>query len=74
MSESKLAFELNDLPWGRTTTYKLINSGQLRAVKVGRKTLILAADLEACLRNLEAIQARTGSKGLGGAEAGHRER
>lgn len=62
VSANKLAYVLSDLPWGRTTTYKLINGGLLRAVKVGRKTLILAEDLEICLRSLQSISP---SKGKG---------
>lgn len=59
MEHSKLAYELNDLPWGRTTTYKLIASGKLRARKVGRKTIVLPADLDECLRGLQSIPPKT---------------
>ena len=55
MEPNRLAYELKDLPWSRTTSYELINAGQLRAVKVGRKTLVLAEDLEECLRKLRSI-------------------
>lgn len=34
---------------GRTTIYKLMDEGTLRRVKVGARTLILAADVDALL-------------------------
>lgn len=63
MPPNTLAYELKDLPWSRTTTYKLINDGRLRAIKVGRKTLVLVEDLQECLSSLPSIPARaeTGS-------------
>lgn len=39
---------------GRTKLYQLINSGELKARKIGRKTIILKDDLEAFLDNLKA--------------------
>ena len=43
---------------GRTTVYKDINLGKLRAVKRGRRTLVLAADLRAYIDGLPAIEVK----------------
>ena len=40
---------------GRDKLYELIRSGQLPARKVGRRTLIIASDLEAFLKALPVI-------------------
>lgn len=40
----------------RDKIYGAINAGKLRARKDGRRTVILAADLEAYLNNLPAIE------------------
>lgn len=42
---------------GRDNVYRAINDGRLRARKLGRRTLILASDLEAFLQELPQIGA-----------------
>jgi excisionase family DNA binding protein len=44
---------------GRTAIYELINTGQLPARKRGRRTLILAEDLERCLKSLPPVKVKS---------------
>jgi len=45
-------------PIGRTSLYHAINAGELRAVKRGKRTIILHDDLVRYLRSLPAIKAK----------------
>lgn len=38
---------------GRTKLYELINTGELKAKKIGKRTIVLKADLEDFLSNLQ---------------------
>ncbi len=39
---------------GRTKLYQLINSGELKAKKIGKRTIVLKDDLEAFLNGLQS--------------------
>jgi excisionase family DNA binding protein len=51
--KNKLAYSIEDaaaaLSIGRTKLYELINAGELKPVKIGRRTLIMHSALEALL-------------------------
>ena len=47
---------------GRTTAYNLINLGDLKAVKCGKKTLIRKADMEAWIARLISYKAPRSKK------------
>ena len=50
---------------GRTTIYSALKSGALSARKYGRRTLILAADLEEFLQKLPPARGQSKSKNGG---------
>lgn len=39
---------------GRTTVYRLLREGELQSVKIGRRTLITSASIDAYVRRLES--------------------
>jgi excisionase family DNA binding protein len=60
-----------DYGTGRTTAYQEIKAGRLRAVKCGKRTLVIADDAEAWLRSLPAAAEANGtSEDRGSPDAG----
>ncbi len=43
---------------GRTKLYQLINSGELKAHKIGKRTIILKDDLDTFLSNLQSYASK----------------
>jgi excisionase family DNA binding protein len=62
MAHSTLAYSVPEAGQianaGRTSIYEAINSGELRAVKRGRRTLILDEDLRQWLQSLPQVKAK----------------
>ena len=61
MTEARLAYGVSEAATvaalGRSTVYAAIRRGELTARKAGRRTVVLAADLEAWLKALPPIKA-----------------
>lgn len=60
---------MNYISVKRTKFYDLIGSGQLEAVKIGRKTLVRIDELDRFLASLPAIQSSSTSRKRSGGEA-----
>ena len=63
VEERKLVFSVTEAAHAanscRDKIYGAINAGKLRARKNGRRTIILAADLEAYLNNLPSLEPKS---------------
>ncbi|MBR1282939.1 helix-turn-helix domain-containing protein [Bradyrhizobium sp. AUGA SZCCT0177] len=62
----KLAFSIAEVcataNFGRTTAYQFIKTGALRAVKMGRRTVVLSEDLRSFLSNLPSARDESRNK------------
>ena len=58
----KLAYSIEEVSsitgLGRTKLYQIINSGDLKSRKIGKRTLVLKEDLETFLTNLAPYEPR----------------
>ncbi|MBI4183706.1 MAG: helix-turn-helix domain-containing protein [Proteobacteria bacterium] len=67
---TKLTFSIDEAAEaagvGRTLLYSELAAGRLRAKKVGRRTIILADDLESWLRSAPALSARAAAGAVEG--------
>jgi hypothetical protein len=57
--KTTLAYNIDELPFGRTKAYAEIAVGRLHAVKLGTRTLVLADELRRYLANLPAATNNT---------------
>lgn len=64
--EKPVAYSLNEaaklIGIGKTRLYEEIGSKRLRAVKVGKRTLILSSDIQAWLSSLPVADMRSGQR------------
>ena len=68
LEPGKLAYGIKEvgrvINTGQSTVYEYMKDGRIRAVKHGRRTLILAEDLQRYLNSLPAIPARRTDAGF----------